>query len=203
MEASLFLKDVWTVLKKYFWLILILAILGGIIGRFVVSAGPEPSYQASSSILIEREIEETNVIINQSDENTRFLNTAQTLIKTPVILDGVKKRLNLKQSVKDLGSKINVMNENNSQIIKITVEEKNADLATDIANEISKEFINNAGKYLDIKENVVVEKAVEGGETEISHSRSNANSIMGVIIGLVLGTILAILFRTVSKRPTN
>lgn len=200
MEASLFLKDVLSMIKKYFWIILLATVIGAVVGRFVVSEGPEPSYQASSSIYIEKKLPETNAVINQSDENTRFLNTALTIIRTPMVLENVKDGLDLDMTVKDLAGKITVVNENNSQILKITADVKDANLATDIVNEAAGVFVKEIGKLIEVEKVVVVESATPGLETKIEHSRANANTAMGLIIGLIIGSLAAFALSYLSKR---
>lgn len=199
MEASLFMKDVMSVLKKYGWLMLILAVLGGAIGRFAAPEGPAPTYKASSAVLIERNIKDTNVIVNQSDENTRFLNTAQVLLRTPVILDQVKENLGTDLTVKDLITKMTVVNDNNSQVIRVMVEAESAELASGLANETLEVFTKEVGNYLDVAKVAIVEPAVPGLETEVGHSRINANTIMGVIIGVVLGALASFVLNSLTK----
>lgn len=202
MEAKELLRDVLLIVKKYFWLILLFGIIGAIVGRYVIPSGPPTSYQASSSILIEKEMKETNVIINQTDETTRFLNTVQTLIKTPVILSKVQKELNIDTETKDLANQITVVNENSSNIIKITVETNDKSSVADLANTIVNVFEKESEKFLDIGKVLVVEKAVPGEETMVSHDRSLANTIMGIILGTIIGFFIPLIYK-VGRRFKN
>lgn len=190
MEESMYITNVVKTIKRYLWLIILIAIIGGIIGKFVASSGAAPSYQASSLVLIEK-LSKQNLIINQSDDNSRFLNTAQTFINTSTILEPVIKDLNLDEKVSDLSSNVTVTNENNSQLLQITVEDKNARTATKIANKITDVFVKTVPNYLDVSNLKVMEKAQYGDETKDVHTRAKADIAMGVIIGLILGVILA------------
>jgi capsular polysaccharide biosynthesis protein len=199
MEAQELLREVIKFVKKYIWFVLLFGIIGALVGRYVIPSSPPTTYQASSSILIEKELKETNVIINQTEETTRFLNTVQTLIKTPVILLKVQKELGVKTETKDLANQITVVNENGSNIIKITVENTDKSSVADLANTIISVFEKEAEKYLDVGKIFVVEEAVPGQETIVSHDRSVANTIMGIILGILIGFLIPLIYK-IGKR---
>lgn len=200
VEESFFLEEIIKTVKKYFWVILLITILGGIAGRVLSSNGPAPTYEASSLIILEQKNNETNGVINQSSDSGRFFNTAQTLFNTPVILEPVIKELNLEKSVKELSAQVSVSNENSSQLLRVTVSDSNAQQATDIANSIVNVYQQEINNYLDVETVKTLEKAQSGQETQILHNRSNANMAMGVIIGFILGSLLAYILRFFSTR---
>lgn len=191
MEGKMLINDLIKVLKKYLWIIILAALVGGGIGKVLVPAGPAPTYKSSALFLIQKKQPEAGVIISQGDDTGRFLNSSVRLIETRAILDHVKNELNLEESTKDLADMIEVVIENNSNLIKVTVEASDAKKATDIANITVETFAKQASQYLDIDDVIVVDNAKSGLETEILHTRSNANIAMGVILGLVIGTIVA------------
>lgn len=191
MEGKMLINDLIKVLKKYLWIIILAALVGGGIGKVLVPAGPAPTYKSSALFLIQKKQPEAGVIISQGDDTGRFLNSSVRLIETRAILDHVKNELNLEESTKDLADMIEVVIENNSNLIKVTVEASDTKKATDIANITVETFAKQASQYLDIDDVIVVDNAKSGLETEILHTRSNANIAMGVILGLVIGTIVA------------
>ncbi|WP_318507251.1 YveK family protein [Bacillus sp. T3] len=203
MEGIKLIKDLIKVFKKYIWIILLGVLVGGGIGKLLVPSGPAPTYKSSALILVQKKQAETGVVISQGDETGRFLNTAVRLIETRAILDDVKNELDLKESTKDLEDMIEVVIESNSNIIKVTVESEDANKATDIANATIGAFAKQASQYLDIDSATVVEKAKNGLETQILHTRSNANIAMGVILGLIISTIAAFWLNSVSNRKKH
>lgn len=196
MEESILMKDILRTVKKYLWLIVILTIIGGIIGKLLVPAGPAPTYKAASLILIEKgNTNETNVIINQTDEMARFINTALTLVYTPAILETVIQDLKLDTTSKKLAKQVNAEVLNNSKIIQISATDSNAKSATEIANKAAEVFEKDINKYLDVKSVDIIEKAELDNAAQIVHSRSNANTVMGIILGLVIGTFMAFILK--------
>jgi capsular polysaccharide biosynthesis protein len=203
MEESLLINDIIKVIKRYFWIILLSIIIGGVVGKMIASSGPAPTYRTSALVLLEKKQEEANVIINQADEIGRFMNTAQTLVETPAVLKAVKSDLNLDESPNELANKIEVTNENNSQILRISIEDSDAKKATKIVNGTAENFSQMVNQYLDVEKSQVVAKAVYGQESQILHTRTNANVAMGVILGLVFGGILAFVLNLLSKKRNN
>ncbi|MCM3763505.1 YveK family protein [Neobacillus niacini] len=203
MEGTTYIADLLKVLKKYLWLIILLGLIGGVSGRMLTSEAQPPTYEASSLVLIKPLMNETNTIINQTDETVRFLNTAQTLINTNAILGPVKKELKLKDNVKTLAGKVRVSNENGSHLIKITVSDNNPDKATRIANGVADVFKREIGSFLDVEKVNIVVKAQKGQENEFTNvPRTNANTVMGTIIGLILGVFLSLVLFYFLK-PSN
>jgi capsular polysaccharide biosynthesis protein len=200
MEESRYITDIFKTIKKFIWVIILFLIIGGVAGKVLSPNEPAPTYQAYALVLLEEQQTVSNVIINQSDENLRFLNTAQTLVTTPVVLDSVTKDLKLVYSRRELISKITAANENNSQVMRITVEDSDAKKATKIVNKIADEFEREIKGYLNVKTVRIVEKAQAGQELSIAHSRPNANILMGIIIGLVIGTLAAFVLDSFFKK---
>lgn len=203
MEESMFIKDIMRTIKKFFWVIILLALIGGFVGKFSASNGQPPTYQNSALVLLEKQNDQTALNINQPDDYNRFLNTAQSLIKTPVILGMVKDELGLKDSLSKLRGEINPSIENGSQIIRITVETSNAKQTTKIANKTADVFQRQIKNYLNVKSTKAVEHAQSGQETQILHSRTKANITMGVIIGIVLGMLLTFLMSTLGHNKVK
>ncbi|RTR36407.1 hypothetical protein EKG37_02300 [Robertmurraya yapensis] len=200
MEANQFLNDIFTTLKKYIWLVLLLSVAGGFVGKLINAEGPPPTYKNATSILIEKQYEQSDIRIFQSDETSRFLSTAQILIETPPILERVKENLGLKKGVREIETQISTEILGNSNIIRIEVEAGHAEEATDIANATADAFASEVGTILDVKRVTILETAVKGLENKIEYNRTNATIFMGVIIGFVIGIFLAFLIGATTKR---
>lgn len=192
VEEKILLNDLIKIVKKYFWVILIFTILGGVAGRMMTPEAPAPTYEAYSLVLLEQK-SENDMVINQVEESSRFFNTAQTLFNTPVILEPVLKELNLDMSINELSDQVKVSIENNSQILKISVSNSNAEQATNIANAVVSTYNKEIQNYLDVEKVKILEEAQKGKENQILHARPKANIVMGILIGLVLGGFAALI----------
>ncbi|WP_251551936.1 YveK family protein [Neobacillus muris] len=199
MGESTYIGDLFKILKRFIWLILLLGLIGGVAGKFLTGPAPAATYQTSALVLIKQQPNQTNTLINQADDTARFMNTAQTLVNTPVILNAVKKELGLKDNTKVIANKVKSGIENGSQILRITVEDSTPSAATNLVNNVAEVFQQEIGNYLDVTKVQIVEKAQKGQEAQILQTRSNANIIMGAIIGLIIGAVFSFVLSYTSK----
>jgi capsular polysaccharide biosynthesis protein len=201
MGESTYIGDLFKILKRFIWLIILLAVIGGIAGKVLAGNGPKPTYQTSALVLVKQQYDQRNTAINQADESARFMNTALTLANKPVILNIVKKELHLKENTKELERKVKVGIENGSHILRITVEDNNPSDATKLTNKVVEVFQKEIHNYIDVESVEVIEKAQSGQENQILQTRFNANIIMGVLIGLIIGVFLAFVLNAFVKKP--
>jgi capsular polysaccharide biosynthesis protein len=120
------LSEIYKVIKKRIWPVLVLTFIGAIIGYLQDNITITPLYQTSSRVII------------GADEATRT--TLQVIVKDPTILDKVVKKLNLPMTSDALANEITVSNIDSSQVVSITVVNKDPRLATQIANTTARVF---------------------------------------------------------------
>lgn len=121
--------------------------------------------------------------------NIQMANTINQVIVSPVILDKVQKNLNL---VNDTFQKhVKASNTINSQVITLTVDYTNPNVAQKIANETAKVFSNDAAKLLNVT-NVSV--LAEGKVNTRPISPKPVLYIgISVIVGFIIGVAIAFL----------
>lgn len=199
MGDTLIISGIFKALIKYFWVLVITMLIGGAIGRSLTPAGPPPEYKTNALVLLERE-EKLGEGISSQDDVVRFITTAQTLVKTPVILEKVQAKMGTTEDVRSLYGRLDVQIENNSMIIRIDGIDTDANRVTQLVNTTAQVFCEEVGNYLNVKSAVIVSSAVAGHETQILHTRTNANMVMGIIIGFVVGTLIVFLLNLLKKR---
>ena len=74
------------------------------------------------------------------DNDAKYIETYNVILKSPYILDQVIKELDMKTTAGELNSKVNVTQEGESQVVRITVDHNDPAKAVMIANEIAKVF---------------------------------------------------------------
>lgn len=171
------LRELYKVMKRRIWAVLILTVLGAAVGFFQSTVTVTPLYQSSSRIII------------GADEQSRT--TLQVIVKDSTILDKVVKELNLPTTSDALANQITVASIDQSQVVSITVVNKDPRLAAQIANTTAKVFKeevpNIVGQdYIRILSNAKVNPVP-------INPKSNNKTLTAVVIGLVLGIGLAFL----------
>jgi polysaccharide biosynthesis transport protein len=150
------LKQYFDLLLRWLWL-LILGTLLGAVSAFVASSLQHPVYQATSTLLISQapsnsaSLDYTAMVSNQSLPSTYL-----QLITTRPVLDAAIQKLGLTESAIDLAKAIQVSLVSGTQLIKVSVEDRDPQRAADIANTLPAVFSDNnqaqqAGRYADSK----------------------------------------------------
>lgn len=198
MEESTLFSVTLKTFKKFYWLIILTMIIGGIAGRAIASKGPAPSYQANVSIILKQKQPEN--VEKQFDDYPRFINTAILLAKTPVVLDNAIKETKLKVTASEIQNQITVTNENGSEILNIQVEHEDQTVAPKLANAVAYSLQDVLPKYLDVDTVQIVDPAEKDEVSEILLTRTNEKMVMGALIGMIIGTILAFILNHTKKK---
>jgi len=191
MEETISLKEIFQTIRKRLWLITIMTAVivatVGVVSFFFLT----PIYQSSTQILVNQKASETPYI-NQAEirTNIELINTYNEIIKTPAILDLVKEELNLTESLSNL---ITVGSSNNSQVMKITVEHTDPQMAVNIANTTANVFKEEIVKIMNV-DNVSILSPAELPENPVPvKPNPMLNMAIGLVVGLMAGVGLAFL----------
>ncbi|HLR81074.1 MAG TPA: Wzz/FepE/Etk N-terminal domain-containing protein, partial [Bacillota bacterium] len=134
MEETISLKEIFEVIKKR-WLLIVglivgAALLAAIISYFVLT----PTYQSSSQFIVNQEQKDPDAQYNEIQTNLELIHTYNDIIKSPAILEEVVDTMDLPYGVNSLSEKIEVTNEESSQVVTLTVTDPDPEQATLIAN---------------------------------------------------------------------
>ena len=146
-----------------------------------------PMYETSSTLVLTKSNNiDQNTTITQNDVilNQKLVLTYSELVKSKRVLNQVIKDLNLDYKVSDLAKLINVEAIENTEILKISVKNKDADLAKKIANKTSSVFSMEVKDIYKIDNISIIDKATTPKVV------CNNTTLRDTFIALVLGFIL-------------
>ncbi|MCQ6278906.1 YveK family protein [Bacillus sp. EB600] len=171
------LSELYKVLKRRIWAVLILTVLGAAIGFIQNTVTVTPLYQSSARVII------------GADEQSRT--TLQVIVKDSTILDKVVTELHLPMNSDALAKQITVASIDQSQVVSITVVNQDPRMAAQIANTTAAVFKaevpNIVGQdYIRILSNAKVNPVP-------TNPKNYNKTITAIVIGLVLGIGLAFL----------
>ncbi|PEL82486.1 YveK family protein [Bacillus wiedmannii] len=194
MNDTISLKELFFILRKRIALILVipigLALISGIVSYYFMT----PIYQTSTQVLVNQKKQDEKVIeFNEVQTNLQLTNTYKVIIKSPVILNQVKEKLGLNIKIDQLKNEISVENEKDSQIIVVTVQDKNAYLARDIANATAEVFKGEVAKIMNVDNVTVLSKAEVSENQSPIKPRSMLNVAIAFVVGLMASVGLAFL----------
>lgn len=127
-----------------------------------------------------------NTTITQNDVmlNKNLVNTYSEIIKSKKVLKQVKKELGLNRSVNSIAKEIKVTAVNDTEIIKITVEDEDSVKAYDITKSISNVFTKEIQEIYEMNNVSVVDEPEIS--SVVSNNTVNRDAILAIAAGLFL-----------------
>ena len=177
------LKELFTFVKSKIGLLVAitagLCILGCIYGLFLQT----PMYQSYTTVILSS----NEGTINQNDLNLykNLVNTYAEIVKSRRVLDQVIDELDLDLTYEQLYGKISVSAVNNTEIIKITVNDADGIKAKNIANITANYFTKEIVDLYNMNNVDILDEAIEAKKPY------NINVVKQVIIYFMLGFVLA------------
>lgn len=189
-------------LLQIFWekklqIILIIAIFA-VVGIIYTLTFVTPKYAAKTSLLLATNSSSVNTgssSITTTDVtlNSKLVSTYSKLVKSDKVIRNVISNLSLNMDENDLKNSVSVTATEDTEFIEISVKNEDPVLATKIANEMSKVFIENVKEFYKVENVHVVDAA------EVPQSPYNVNHIKDVIIFAFVGAVIAVSYVLVSN----
>lgn len=194
MEETISLRELMATLRKRILLILsitFVAILtSGIISFYFLT----PIYQTSTQLLVNQAKNEQPVYNpGEIQTNLQLINTYNVIITSPAILDKVINELGLDLTTEQLNSKITVGSQKDSQVVGITVEDEDPQLAADIANTTASVFQREISKIMNVDNVSILAKAEVKEDMSPVKPQPVLNIAIALVVGLMAGVGLAFL----------
>lgn len=179
--------------------IILLVILFAIIGAIYTIGFITPMYTSSTTLVLatsgsENTQDATNSITTTDVTlNSKLVSTYSELVKSKKVLRQVIANLNIDVEEEELRKNITVSSVKDTELIEITVSNKNSEYSAQIANEIAKVFSEEVNEIYNINNIHVVDEA------EIAENPSNINISKNVIIFAFVGIVISIAYVLVAN----
>lgn len=188
-------------LKKNLFSIIAWAVVGLIISLVVLFIFIEPKYSATTDILVNQKNDNVQTQYAAQQADLGAVTTYEDILKRSVILSPVLKEVrtrdNYKGSLGDLQKSVSVSNETNSKIISVTVTDKDAYTAADVANTVAKTFKEKIVKMMKI-DNVTIVSTAKPNATPV-FPKKTLGALVGIILGALIGVAIAIVRELTDK----
>ena len=204
MEEEIDLKSIFNM----FWdrkigiivIILLCIVAGYVYTTFFVT----PVYEATSTAILTSNNESSSdeggtagVTQTEVTLNNSLLSTYREIATSDSVVSKVISNLGLNISDGALKSQITVTSATNSQVIQITVENENAELAAKIANEIRQVFTDRVAELYDMQ-NI---KSLD--DAKVPTSPSNINHTKDIVMFAAIGVVLAVIYVVIANLLDN
>lgn len=180
-------------MRKNVIFILCWGILGLIISLITVFLFVEPKYNSSIDILVNQKENNAQVQYAAQQADLQVINTYKDVLTKPIILTPVLKEVkrtdNYQGNLSTLENSVKVSNQTNSQVITVSVTDKNAYVAADVANTIGKVFAKKVKKMMQV-DNVTIVSNAKVSTRPVSPNKK-LFALAGAVLGLFIGVAIA------------
>lgn len=178
------LKEVYSYFKSKILWILIAIVLVIVIGNIFTMITRTPLYQSNTTIvLVGGSKKEYNQTASQLNQN--LIGTYSQIIKSRKVMKEVIDNLKLKMTTQELSNSVTTTAVEDTEIIKITVNNVKAKQAQKITDEVANVFAKEIKEIYHLENVEIIDKA------ELAKAPYNVNYLKDNIIYLVIGVVLS------------
>ena len=178
--------------------IILIILIFVVIGIIYTIGFTTPMYSSSTTLVLASSGNtetNTNTTITATDitVNSKLVSTYSELVKSKNILRQVIANLGIHVDENSLRNNVAVSSVKDTELIEITVKNKNATYAAQIANEIAKVFTEKVKEIYNINNVQIVDEA------EVSTVPSNINHEKDVIMFAFVGLVVAVAYALIAN----
>jgi len=179
------IKEMLDYFKSKISVIILMVALVGIIGGLYCFLIQKPEYKSSTTILLTTDNSTGVITYNDLNVNKNLVSTYSQIVKSKRVLNQVIEDLELDLTYNELTKKVDVSAVSDTELIRITVTDRDKVLAKKIANKTAKVFSDEIPEIYNVSNVSILDTA------EIAKAPSNINipkqSMIFILVGLVLG----------------
>lgn len=180
------LSELFVLLKRHIIKIVLWSLIGLIsVGSYTFFFAT-PQYESTSKIVV-NQTQNTGQSITNTDiqTNLNLINTYQSIIREPIILEDVIEMTSSNLTVSELRDKITVQTQNNSLVFGVTVVDSSPYEAAELANATATFFEEKIGDILEVESVTILSQAIP--VLDAVSPNIPINMVIGLILGLMVG----------------
>ncbi len=188
MEETMDLREILQIIYKRLWFIILVTLVciisSGIISFFVLDS----IYEASTTLMVSktRDDQSSNLQYNDILMNQKLVKTYSEIVKSNRVLEKVIEQLDLDMTTGDLKNKIQVSSVSDTEIIRIAVQDKDPNFATELANSIAVVFMGEIGSIMKMDNVQFIDPA------KVPIDPVKPRPFLNIAIAAVLGVMISV-----------
>ena len=175
------LKDFFNYYKRYIVIVIMFVFLCTLVVGLYDILLKTPKYSTYTTVvLVKNETTDTTDTISLNDINLsqKLVSTYREIITSRLVLEQVIDRLGLSYSVEQIQKEIDVQSKSETEILKITVTDKDPEMASRIANVLADVFDDEIVKIYNISNVTIIDRAL------VPTSPSNSHLVRDLVLAL-------------------
>lgn len=179
------------IIQRKFWVIALITVISVIISGVVSFYVLVPEYETFTTLMLSKP--NTGMVVNEAIQyndvllNQKLVLTYEQIAKSRLVSNEVIKNLGLNLTPEQLGKKVKVSLVEDTEIIKIVVNDNDPELAARIANETAQVFKKNIAIIMKIENVQVIDKA------EVPINPAKPRPMLNIAIAGILGIMISLL----------
>lgn len=186
-STTIDLREIFLLLRKHLLVLaavtLVFALSGGLITKFLMP----PQYQAAATLIVNSREDQTGQTYITNDQITsaaKLVNTYSVILTSDTVLEKTIEDLGLDMTYQQLVKKVSISSVNDTQVMRITVQDADPQLAQDIAASI----VEQAPE-------IIIQTVKAGSVEVISQAKAGQNPVSpslkkNVSVSAILGFIV-------------
>lgn len=195
MNESLTIQQIFRVLLKKWWIILISVIVCGSVAFAYSTYVVAPQYTSIGTLIVNNKQSKETTAININDINAsqKLVNTYAIILKSNAFVNRVKEKINLDYTVSQIQSMVTYSSVNNTEVLAVSVVSENPEHSAVISETVLDLATEEIGKYAEVGSVKILDHA------NLPVSPSSPNIPLNTLIGILLGAILSVLMIFVTE----
>ena len=185
-EETIDLQEIHHLLKKRVILIIVLALIAMALSGTYTYYLVTPTYQTTTQMIISNLEDDNHLTHSDIQVSLQLINTFNVILLSPTILDQVIEDLKLQISASVLSGRMTASNAENSQVIALTVQHEDPELAQMIANTTAEIFSDEITEIMNVDTVRILATA------QLPTSPISPNLTLNLAIGLIIGAMSGI-----------
>lgn len=183
-------KELFKMFMKKLYIIIIVAIIGAVVGFLYSKYAVKPMYQSTTSFVLSKANGQENIqtsAITQSDVtlNQKLVSTYREIVKSKAIAKKVIDKLGLDMSEDSFMKNISVSSKADTELILITVSNRDPKIAANIANSLVEVFKEKVTEVYKIENLAIIDVA------EPSIRPYNTGIVKNILLFAMAGIVLS------------
>lgn len=149
-DDAIDLLEILRIIRKRLWIIILLTVMAVVISGLLSFFFLDKVYQTSTTLMVSKTQSDSTNVLQYNDVlmSQKLVKTYSEIAKSDRVLDKVIEKLELSTSAEELRKKITVNSVQDTEIIRISVEDLDPQFATDLANGIAVVFMGEVAEIM-------------------------------------------------------
>jgi capsular polysaccharide biosynthesis protein len=175
------LRDYIDVIRKRIKLLAVVPLIAVLVAAVAVFWLVTPVYTASTTLMVNKSQPTNQIVYSDLQANLLLVKTYREVARSRVVMDEVLRDLNLSLTAEALSHKVDVTQVGDTQVIRISVDDPDAVLASRIANSVGNVFQQKVVTIMQVDNVVTIDRAVP------PNAPTKPNKALTLSVALVLG----------------